>query len=627
MPETSRSLGDKLRKAAGQLPYLPRTLALVWTASGKWTTAWVALLVIQGLLPAATVYLTRAVVDRAVPVFRTHGDPAALRAAVAPAVFLGAVLLMMGILRGMSQWVRTAQAELVQDHISTLIHRQSAAADLAFYETPDFFDHLHRARAEAAHRPLALLETLGSLLQNGITLAAMGAVLIPYGLWLPVALLTSTLPALWVVLRYSARQHQWRLHATADERQAWYYDWLLTASENAPELRLFGLGEYFQSCYQSMRSRLRRDHLALVRAQSLAELGAGAAALAITAAAMVWMVWRAIGGFITLGELALFYQAFQQGLQLLRSLLENAGQVYANMLFLGNLFEFLALSPKVVSPPAPKPAPERLRDGIRFTRVRFRYPGSANMALDDFDLFVPAGSTAAIVGRNGAGKSTLLKLLCRFYDPEDGRICLDGIDLRELSTEELRRRIAVLFQQPVHYNATAAQNIALGDLRNPPSDAEIRSAARAAGADTAIDRLPLGYDNLLGKWFADGAELSVGEWQRIALARAFVRRAPILILDEPTSAMDPWAEADWLDRFRRLAAGHTAIVITHRFTTARLADAIHVMEAGRIAESGTHQELIDRGGRYAAWWDSKEGPGNLRMASPPGSGKSSDANC
>jgi ATP-binding cassette subfamily B protein len=606
MPETTRSLADKFRKAAGQLPYLPRTLALVWTASSGWTTAWVVLLVAQGLLPAATVYLTRTVVDRAVPVFRTHGDPVALRAALVPAVFLGAVLLVTGILRGFSQWVRTAQAELVQDHISALIHRQSTAADLAFYETPDFFDHLHRARVEAAHRPLALLETLGSLLQNGITLVAMGAVLVPYGPWLPVALLTSTLPALWVVLRYSARQHQWRLRATADERRAWYYDWLLTASENAPELRLFGLGEYFQSCYQSLRSRLRHDHVALVRAQSLAELGAGTAALAITAAAMVWMVWRAIQGFITLGELALFYQAFQQGLQLLRSLLENAGQVYANMLFLGNLFEFLALSPKVVSPAFPKPAREALHDGIRFTGVRFRYPGRASLALDDFNLFVPAGSIAAIVGRNGAGKSTLLKLLCRFYDPEDGRICLDGIDLRELSTEELRRRVAVLFQQPVHYNATAAQNIALGEMRKPPSDGEIRSAAQAAGADTAIDQLPMGYDNLLGKWFADGAELSVGEWQRIALARAFVRRAPILILDEPTSAMDPWAEADWLDRFRRLAAGHTAIVITHRFTTARLADAIHVMEAGSIAESGTHQELIHRGGQYAAWWASQE---------------------
>ncbi len=196
----------------------------------------------------------------------------------------------------------------------------------------------------------------------------------------------------------------------------------------------------------------------------------------------------------------------------------------------------------------------------------------------------------------------MLKLLCRFYDPEAGSVSVDGIDLREFSVEDLRRNITVLFQQPVHYNATAAENIALGDLARNPSAAEIASAAEAAGADAAIGRLPSGYDHLLGKWFADGAELSVGEWQRVALARAFVRRAPILILDEPTSAMDPWAEADWLARFRHLAAGRTAIVITHRFTTAMLADEIHVMEAGRIAESGAHRDLIGRQGRYSEWW-------------------------
>ena len=602
----SNKLADQFRKAASQLPYLPKTLAFVWKASSGWTTAWVILLVVQGLLPAATVLLTRTVVDRAVPVFRTHGDPEALRAAAVPVVILGVVLLLSGILRSLTQWVRTAQAELVQDHISALIHRQSATADLAFYETPDFYDHLHRARAEATHRPIALLETLGGLLQNGITLVAVAAVLIPFGLWLPGALFVSTLPALWIVLRHAARQQTWRLRTTADERRTWYYDWLLTSGEAAPELRLFGLGEFFQSCYQSLRSRLRDGQLKLVRAQSLSELAAAIATLAITAATMAWMVERAIRGSITLGELAMFYQAFQQGLQLMRSTLENAGELYANMLFLGNLFEFLDLSPTVVSAAHPKAAPEALRQGIHFSGVRFRYPGDAHLALDGFNLFVPAGRVAAIVGPNGAGKSTLVKLLCRFYDPEEGCILLDGIDLRELSTEDLRRNISALFQQPVHYNETASQNISLGEAAHAPLLAEIVSAAQAAGADAAIRRLPLGYDNLLGKQFADGAELSVGEWQRIALARAFVRQAPILILDEPTSNMDPWAEADWLERFRRLAAGRTAIVITHRFTTAMIADEIHLMEAGRIAESGSHRELISSKGRYAAWWAAQE---------------------
>ena len=598
-------LKDKLRKLTTQLPYLPRTLTLIWQASSTWTAAWGLLLIVQGLLPAAIVYLTRSVVNLAVPVFRTHGDPAALRDALPPVILLGLLQLASTGLGSLTRYIREAQADLIQDYISVLIHRQSIRADLAFYETPEFFDHLHRARSEATYRPVALLETLGSLLQNGITLAAMAAVLIPFGLWLPLALLVSTLPAFWVVIRYAERQHQWHIRMTPEERRASYYDWLLTAGETAAELRLFSLGEYFQDCFQSLRWHLRRERLALARQQSLAELGAGAAALAITAGALVWVAWRAIRGLLSLGDLALFYQAFQRGLQLMHSLLENAGQLYVNMLFLGNLFEFLDLSPQVVSSPTPAPLPACLSEGIRFSGVRFRYPGSDRLALDGFDLFLPAGRVAAIVGPNGAGKSTLLKLLCRFYDPADGSIRLDGIDLRDLSLDELRRYVTVLFQQPVHYNCTAAENISLGYLAGKPPESEIRAAAEAAGADTAIERLPAGYANLLGKSFADGAELSVGEWQRIALARAFVRRAPILILDEPTSAMDPWAEADWLARFRRLAAGRTAIVITHRFTTAMLADEIYVMEGGRIAESGTHQDLVRRNGRYAQWWNAQ----------------------
>lgn len=602
MNELFQVLFPRLRRAAAHLPYVPRALALVWHAAGRWTVAWGAVLLAQGLLPVATVYLTRAAVNRLVAVFRSHGDPAALRAALIPAIGIAAVLLATELLQGIANWIRTAQADLVQDHITALIHQKSTAADLAFYESPGFYDHLHRARSEASYRPVALLETLGSILQNGITLLAMVTVLVPFGLWIPAALLLATLPALSVVLRYAVEQHQWRLRVTSDERRAWYYDWLLTTGETAAELRLFGLGDYFQSLYQQLRARLRRERLDLARRQSLAELTAGAAALSLTAGTLAWMVWRAIRGLISLGDLALFYQAFQQGLRLTRTLLENVGQLYANILFLGNLFEFLALEPRIVSPPSPRPMPVRLREGIRFRDITFRYPGSDRCALKSFNLWIPAGRIAAIVGPNGAGKTTLLKLLCRFFDPDSGSITLDGADLRDLSLEDLRRSLTVLFQQPVHYNATASDNIALGDLRGAPPPSAIEAAAESAGAGEAIRRLPRGYDNLLGKWFADGAELSVGEWQRVALARAFLRQAPIIILDEPTSSMDPWAEADWLDRFRRLAVGRTAIVITHRFTTAMLTDEIHVMEAGRIAESGAHSELIASGGRYAQWW-------------------------
>lgn len=600
-------LTTKLRDALAQLPYLPRALALVWTAARGWTVAWAVLLLVQGLLPVATVTLTRLLVDSLVAAVGSGGAWESVRPTLVLAALVAGVMLVTQLLGSATGYVRTAQSELVRDHITALIHRKSIAVDLAFYDLPEYYDHLHRARIEGSHRPVALLESIGGLLQNSITLVSMGAVLIPYGIWLPVALLVSTLPAFYVVLRYGLRQHKWRLRTTPDERRAWYYYWLLTARESAAEIRLFGLGDHFRSAYQTLRRRLRNERLQLAKDQGLAELGAGAAALVVTAAAMASMVWRALQGLVSLGDLALFYQAFNQGQGLMRSLLGNAGQVYSNSLFLGNLFEFLELEPQVVDPPHPALLPVRLTEGVRgpsihFRDITFRYPGSQRPVLDAFNLAIPAGRIVAIVGPNGAGKSTLIKLLCRFYDPEIGRIEVDGVDLRDMSIEELQCSITVLFQEPVHYNATVAENIALGDLAALPSAAQIEVAARAAGADEPIARLPQGYDTSLGKWFAGGTELSVGEWQRIALARAFLRQAPIMVLDEPTGAMDSWAEADWLQRFRRLAAGHTAIVITHRFTTAMHADIIHVMDDGQIVESGSHHELLAHGGRYAQSW-------------------------
>lgn len=599
-------LKQKMRKVLGQLPWLSRGFVLAWQASRVWTITWLGLLLIEGLIPVGLVYLMKLLVDSLVAAARSGGGSAQVRRVLLVAMLLGGLTLLAEVVRKVIGWIRTMQAELVQDHINDLIHTKSIAADLAFYEFPNYYNHLHRARTEAAFRPVALLENVGSLLQHSVTLLAMGAVLVLLGPWLAAALFISVLPAFWVVVHFNIANYQWRQRITEDERQAWYFDSVLTQGGYAAELRLFALGEHFRTAYRALRTRLRNERAALLRRESIAELGAALIAMTITGAALIWIVWRAAHGLVTLGELALIYGAFNQGQRLLGSLLESLGQVYSNSLFLGNLFEFLALEPKLVEPSAKEAQTvEELRREIRFDAVTFRYPESERKALDDFNLSIRAGQIAAIVGPNGAGKSTLLKLLCRFYDPEDGRIEIDGIDLKRIPTRDLRRLITVLFQEPVHYCVTVGENVEYGDLESGPRLSEVQAALEAAGATEIVARLPNGYRSLLGRWFEGGTELSVGEWQRIALARAFLRQAPIIILDEPTSALDPWAEADWLRRFRDLAVGRTAIVITHRFTTAMHADVIHVLEEGRIVESGNHYELLQRNGRYAESWNTQ----------------------
>jgi len=592
----------KLQNFLLQLTYLPKAWRLAWAAAPSWTLAWMLLLIVQGGLPAATVYLSRLLIDNLVAAIDSGGAWEQVRPVVVIAVLTAGAVLLTVVLQSVITWVRTAQAEFVQDHLSELIHKKSAAVDLAFYETPEYFDRLHRAREDASSRPLSLLESGGGLLQNGITLIAMGAILIPYGLWLPIFLVISTLPAFFIVLRFNWLYHRWWEQTTADRRRTGYYDFLLTHSVVAAELRLFDLGAYFQTAFQALRRRLRNERLKLTKDQSLAQLGAGLIAGVVSAVALAWIGWRTIQGLATLGDLVLFYQAFNQGQSLMRTLLQNIGRIYSNSLFLSNLFEFLALEPQVTDPVAPISPPSVLQQGIHFREVTFRYPGSERVTLQNFNLMIPAGQIVAIVGENGAGKSTLIKLLCRLYNLDAGCIEFDGVDIQLFSLEDLRRQITMLFQLPVLYQATAAENIGLGDISMEASRLEIETAARGAGAHEVIERLPNGYDTVLGKWFAGGTELSAGEWQRIALARAFLRQAQLIILDEPTSFMDSWAEAKWVERFRTLAGGQTALVITHRFTTAMQADVIHVMHEGQIIESGSHADLLAQGGRYAQSW-------------------------
>ncbi|MFB2771559.1 ABC transporter ATP-binding protein [Pelatocladus sp. BLCC-F211] len=596
------NLKSKFRSANIILNHLSKTLSLVWTASGYWTVAWMIMLLVQGLLPAISITFTRQVVDNLVVVAGNGISGASVQKILIPVAFMAGIMLLGEFLNSSGEWIRTAQSELVNDHITALIHEQSVAVDYGFYEYSEYNDKLNRAREGATGRSLALLESIGSLLQNSVTLLAMATILIPYGIWLPTILIISAFPAFYVLMYLSKIQYQWSQRTTTDRRWLMYYDYLLTNSSTAAEVRLFDFANYFQSSYQILRQRLVKEQFHLLKLQTIGRFVAAIIALIITGGALAWMGRQVLLGILTLGDLALFFQVFNQGQGIVKELLSNIGKIYRNSLFIGNLFEFLQIQPTIVDPENPVSIPRKPQKEIRFRQVTFRYPGTTEAVLENFNLTIPAGKIVAIVGDNGAGKSTLIKLLCRFYDPESGKIELDGINLRDFAVKEFRRLITVLFQSPIPYYTTAGENIALGDITELSNQTEIESAAQASGIHDKIMRLRLGYNTMLGKLFPDGTDLSGGQWQRLALARAFFRRAQIIILDEPTSAMDPWAEYDWLERFRTLAEGRTAVVITHRFTLAMQADIIHVMRAGRIVESGNHEQLLTLGGLYAQSW-------------------------
>lgn len=594
-----------MRRLVREFRHLPRILRLVHHAAGWRTAAWAALLSVEGAVPLMTVMFSRQVVDQLLSSLKTGR----IEPTVAAAAGLVATVLAGELVSAAAAHLRTVQAEMVRDHIHELVHRQSVRAGLAFYDSADFHDHLHRARAEAAYRPVQLLESLGATAQAVFTLAGFTIILAAYAWWLPFIFIGGAVPALALLLRSSLLFHQWRRQSTSAERRTWYLDWVLTAAETAAEIRLFGLGGLFSGEFAKLRSSLRQQRIEISVRQARDRLAASLVSFMAAGIVGAWILLQALAGRFTPGDLVLFYQALQQGLRLVHSLLGNAADIYASMLFLGNLFEFLDLQPDVIEPHEPRPVPPKLAAGITFNQVSFSYPGSKAALIEGLDLLLPAGKMTAVAGANGSGKSTLVKLLCRFYDPQRGSIEFDGIDLRLFDPAELRRAITGLLQGAARFHDTFARNIWMGDVSGPPDQSRIRQAAVGASAAAIADALPCGIETMLGRDFEAGHELSAGQWQRLALARGFYRQAPLLILDEPTALMDPWAESEWLAGFRSLTAGQTVLLITHRFTAARHADTIHVLDAGRIAESGSHTELLSQNGLYAKGWAAQTGGG------------------
>ncbi len=590
---------------------IDRAFLLVWKASPRWTLLSIFLTVIQGIIPLLTLYIMKLIIDATALAVKTGDASAGYQQVIFLIVVAALVAIFQAALSLLNGYVSEAQGAVVTDYVATTLHEKSIAIDLAYYENPEYYDTLHRAQREGPYRPTKIVNGLTQTLQNGVSLIAMVGLLFMFHWGVGILLIVSTMPGLFVQIIHSRKHFEWQKKRTEEERRAGYFSSILSYNSFAKEIRLFDLGDFFSSSFNSLRTLLRREKLELSRKKSIAQFFVQLFSSVIFMGCLMLIAIRAIKGVITVGDMVMFYQAFQRGIGYLKGLLANIAALYEDNMFVAYFFEFLDIKNEITDPQNPVNVPAKFARGISFDRVSFRYPGEREAVLKDISFTIGAGEVVALVGANGAGKSTLVKLLCRLYDPQQGSIKMEGVDLPRFKIKELRKQISVVFQDYAQYFLTVKENIRLGDTDIAEDSAKIQEAAIKANADPFIKKLPNGYDTNLGRWFHAGEELSIGEWQKIVLARAFLRDSQLIILDEPTSSLDVNTEYHLYMKFRELITGHSALLISHRFSTVRMADRIIVLDGGKIAETGTHKELIALKGIYAdmytkqaAWLDS-----------------------
>jgi ATP-binding cassette, subfamily B, bacterial len=596
--------GRRIKTQITQALHLLPALKLVWQSSPKWTTVRVITLVFQGVLPLISLFLLKLIIDQIALSIAVSNRAAAFENALFLLIMLGGVMLLMSVFTTLSEVVSAAQTQRVTDHMQELLQIKSVEADLEYYENAQYYDTLQRAQQEAPFRPNQILNRIAQILQNGISLIGILGLLLFLHWGVVGVLFVAAMPALWVRLRFSKVLYEWQRKRTALNRQASYLGVMLSHDQYAKEVRLFNLGALFRERFRKIRAQVYRETLDITVKKAIASLCAESIAELLTIGIFIFIAYQTIQGNLKIGDLVLYQQALQRGETALQGVLNGLSGLYEDNLFLNNLYEFLDLKPKIIDSAHPKAFPIPIQTGIELSQVSFSYANTLRQALDNVSLKIRPGETIALVGENGSGKTTLVKLLCRLYEPTSGQITIDAVDIRDVAITELRQQISVIFQDYAKYHFSVRENIWLGNIQSSAYGA-IEQAARRSGAHDVIERLPKGYDTILGKLFEQGEELSIGQWQKVALARAFLRKSQLIILDEPTSAMDPKAEYEVFQRFRELTRDQMAVLISHRLSTVRMADRIYLMDNGHIAEAGTHEELVRLNGRYARLFESQ----------------------
>ncbi|MDQ2664374.1 MAG: ABC transporter ATP-binding protein/permease [Gemmatimonadota bacterium] len=610
IPDEDRPKNWHDRLAA--LRYLPSLLRLVWQTHPGYTIAMVLLRLVRAFTPVASLWVAKLIIDQVVLLSRNPGGSLATLWRV---VAIELVIVVLGeFLARASSLVESLLGDLFSNTMSVKLMRHAATLDLAQFEDPEFYDHLERARRQTTAR-IGLIAMLLSMAQDSITLGTLAAALVLHNPWLLLLLTVAILPSFLGETHFAALSYSLLFRRTPERRELDYLRFVGASDRTAKEVQMFGLAKWLTDRYAVLADRYYEENKQLSIRKGIVSALLSLIGTLGYYGAYVTILLRAVAGGITLGTLTFLAAAFSRSRDLIQRLLLSASDIYEQSLYLKDLFVFFEMVPTIQSRPGAPRVPTPIRTGFVFEDVGFQYPGSDRWAIRHVNLSIVPGERIALVGENGAGKTTITKLLARLYEPSEGRVLLDGVDLREYDLASVREAIGVIFQDFVRYDMRFDENVGVGEIEGvtdylaqvrdaAPGEGEAPPAALVDAADRSLassllPRFATGYRQMLGRRFDDGVDLSGGEWQKIALARAYMRAAQLLILDEPTAALDARAEYEVFVRFNQLMAGRMAVVISHRFSTVRMADRIVVLDEGKVKEEGTHDALVARGGLYA----------------------------